>query len=211
MTEQTPDNELDQTIIQITQQQKPETLNQLITLTKQKTGQPEQQILKHITQLQQKQKLHLKPPQPQTPQTLTAYLRTGKASWYWTTLALTAATILTVYTIPDTTTNPLIYTRYILGALFILWLPGYTLTKALFPTHPQNKTGKQDPDNIERIALSLGLSIALAPMTGLLLNYTPWGIRLTPITLSLTALTLTLATAAIIREHQTANPTAPPT
>jgi uncharacterized membrane protein len=35
------------------------------------------------------------------------------------------------------------------------------------------------------------------------LNYTPWGIRLTPIVLSLVALTAIFATAAVIREHQT--------
>jgi len=62
---------------------------------------------------------------------------------------------------------------------------------------------KRKLDNIERIALSIGMSLALVPLVGLLLNYTPWGIRLTPITISLLALTLILSTAAIIREHQT--------
>lgn len=57
-------------------------------------------------------------------------------------------------------------------------------------------------DTIERVALSLGMSIALVPIIGLLLNYTPWGIRLTPIVLSLLALTIVFATAAIIRENQ---------
>jgi len=47
------------------------------------------------------------------------------------------------------------------------------------------------------------MSLALVPMIGLLLNYTPWGIRITPITISLLAVTLTFATAAIIRDHQT--------
>jgi len=46
------------------------------------------------------------------------------------------------------------------------------------------------------------MSLALTPIIGLLLNYTPWGIRLTPVTLSLLALTITLATAALLREHQ---------
>ena len=64
------------------------------------------------------------------------------------------------------------------------------------------KTSTENLDTIERIALSLGMSIALVPIIGLLLNYTPWGIRLTPIVLSLLALTLVFATTAIIREHQ---------
>jgi len=69
--------------------------------------------------------------------------------------------------------------------------------------HVPTKTSTESLDPIERIALSLGMSIALVPIIGLLLNYTPWGITLTPITLSLLALTTVFATAAILREHQT--------
>ena len=57
-------------------------------------------------------------------------------------------------------------------------------------------------DTIERAALSFGMSLALVPIVGLILNYTPWGIRLTPVILSLLALTVAFATAAILREYQ---------
>ena len=46
------------------------------------------------------------------------------------------------------------------------------------------------------------MSLALVPLVGLLLNYTPWGIRLTPVTLSLLSLTLILTITGLIREHQ---------
>jgi uncharacterized membrane protein len=59
------------------------------------------------------------------------------------------------------------------------------------------KTSSENLDTIERVALSLGMSLALTPIVGLILNYTPWGITLTPITLSLLALTVVFATAAI--------------
>jgi uncharacterized membrane protein len=42
---------------------------------------------------------------------------------------------------------------------------------ALFPK--REKMG-----GIERIALSFGMSLAVVPLLGLILNYTPWGIRL---------------------------------
>ena len=58
-------------------------------------------------------------------------------------------------------------------------------------------------ETIERLALSIGMSLVLVPIVGLILNYTPWGIRLTPITLSLLALTIVFATAALFREYQT--------
>lgn len=64
--------------------------------------------------------------------------------------------------------------RIALGLPFVLFFPGYTLIAALYPR-------RDDLDGIERLALSLGLSLAVVPLIGLVLNYTPWGIRLTPI------------------------------
>ena len=71
--------------------------------------------------------------------------------------------------------------RIILGLPFILFIPGYVLIFALFPARKTDR----GIDLIERIALSFGLSIAVVPLIGLLLNYTPFGIRLEPILLSI--------------------------
>ena len=67
--------------------------------------------------------------------------------------------------------------RIILGLPFILFIPGYTLTAAVFPK-------KAELNGIERVALSFGLSIAVAVLMGLMLNYT-WGLGLYPIVVSL--------------------------
>ena len=69
--------------------------------------------------------------------------------------------------------------RIILSLLFVLFSPGYGLLSALFP-----KRGILG--GIERVALSFGLSIAITTLIGLLLNYTPWGISLYPIIISVT-------------------------
>jgi uncharacterized membrane protein len=74
----------------------------------------------------------------------------------------------------------------------VLFVPGYALIAALFP-------GKADLDGIERLALSFGLSIAVVPLIGLALNYTPWGIRLDPILTSLVLFTLAMTAAAHYR------------
>jgi uncharacterized membrane protein len=71
--------------------------------------------------------------------------------------------------------------RIIIGLPFILFIPGYTLVFALFP----EKKTDHGIDVIERIALSLGLSLAVVPLIGLGLNYTIWGIRLEPVLFSL--------------------------
>ena len=61
--------------------------------------------------------------------------------------------------------------RIALGIPFVLFFPGYTLMATLFP----NKDGI---GSTERVALSFGLSIAVVPLIGLIVNYTPWGITL---------------------------------
>jgi hypothetical protein len=186
-------NKVDQQIIQITREKKPENVEQLIKLVKENYPLPEQEILARILHLQEKEEISLKPHQTLTSIRLTTYLGSSRASWYWITIILTLTTTLVIFTIPEDA-FPLVYARYILGSIFILWLPGYAFIKALFPL--------KELDSIERVALSIGMSLALVPITGLLLNYTPWGIRITPITISLLALTVTFATAATIREHQ---------
>lgn len=82
--------------------------------------------------------------------------------------------------------------RTILGLLLILFVPGYSLIAALFPR-------KDDLDGIERAALSFGLSVAVAALIGFALNYTPWGIRLTPILISLSAFTIIMVFLACLR------------
>jgi uncharacterized membrane protein len=136
-----------------------------------------------------------------SPQKLSSYLRTKEAYWYWITLILSALTLIFTFTIPEDA-YPLVYIRYILGGIFVLWLPGYALIRALFPKTKQNDQPTKSLGPIELITLSLGISLAIIPLVGLLLNYSPWGITLPSITLSLLLLTIIFATTAIIREHR---------
>jgi uncharacterized membrane protein len=105
---------------------------------------------------------------------------------------MTAA--LVVLTLIFTLVQPLsdLSVRVPVGLVMVLFLPGYALIAALFPRC-------DDLDGIERVALSFGLSIAVVPLIGLGLNYTPWGIRLTPVVLSLSCFTIALLTAAHVR------------
>jgi hypothetical protein len=192
---------LTKTLIQTMNKRKPQSVKQLITLVKESLPLTEGEILDAILKLQSQGKIKLdNQPLPASPK-LATYMKTSQALWYWTTIALATITVAVVFTVPENL-YPWTYLRNALGIIFVLWLPGYAFIKALFPAQLPIKTSTQNLDTIERIALSLGMSIALVPIIGLILNYTPWGIRLTPIVLSLFALTLVFATAAIIREQQ---------
>ena len=84
--------------------------------------------------------------------------------------------------------------RIILGLPFVLFFTGYVLISALFPR-------KEEIDIIERLAFSTGLSIAITPLIGLMLNYTPFGIRVYSILFSLFSFILLLSIVALYRRR----------
>lgn len=82
--------------------------------------------------------------------------------------------------------------RIVLTLPVMLFIPGYCLIAALFPKD-------STIDLIERIALSIGLSIAVVPLIGLGLNFTPWGIRLETVVISVTFFTWGMILVAYYR------------
>jgi len=197
--------QLTETILNIVKEKKPDTVKQLTSLVKEKLSIDERKIIDRVLKLQSEGKIKLSKQPTAVPTEFSLYLFTEQALWYWITIATAVVTAATVFAIPEDF-YPWVYIRYVLGTIFVLWLPGYAFIKTLFPTElPVRfsiKTSNENLDTIERIALSIGMSLALVPIVGLLLNYTPWGIRQTPIVLSLLTLTAIFATAGILREHQ---------
>lgn len=196
---------IEEYILSIIDKEKPETVEELAQLVEDRFDVSKDETTHTIISLENRGIIKLKEMTTLTPQTLTGYLSSRKSLWYWTTLILVIATTISVFIIPENL-YPLTYIRHILGLIFVLWLPGYSFIKTLFPATLPVKMEKKALDNIERIALSIGMSLALTPLVGLLLNYTPWGIALTPITLTLMILTIIFSTIAIIREHESNNP-----
>ncbi|MDL0137999.1 DUF1616 domain-containing protein [Halobacterium salinarum] len=126
-------------------------------------------------------------------------------------LVLTLVTIIAVVT-PGVRETPL---RVVFGLPFVLFLPGYALIAALFPEEESESVTSPDAsaaqdagqsrkgiDGIERVALSFGLSIAVVPLIGLVLNFTPFGIRLTPILVAVSGFTLAMTALAAHRRWE---------
>jgi len=188
-----PVDELALIIIGIIAERKPQNVRQLVALVKEKMPLSDEKILDAVLKLQSQGKIKLDS---------SALSASSKSTlWYWATIAIAAITVAVVFIVPEDFC-PWSYLRQVLGIVFVLLLPGYTILKALFPLQVPIKTSTENLDNIERVALSLGMSIAIVPIIGLILNYTPWGIRLTPIVISLFVLTLISATIAMARERQ---------
>lgn len=82
--------------------------------------------------------------------------------------------------------------RALFGFVMVLVVPGYVLHVLLFPR-------RGDTHGIERIAVTLGLSIVVIPLCGLFLHYTPWGIRPVPIAIALAVFVVATALLATLR------------
>ncbi len=163
------------------------TLAETIAAVSSSTGAKPEEVAKRIYTLREAKLASITDEDP--PRTFASYLGSAYSLWFWAMIALVCATVAVVYYSP----GPLAYVRYALGSLFVLYLPGSALIELLYPK-------KTDLSQLERVALSIGLSLALVPLTGLVLNYTPWGIRLDPIVVSLSLLTVGLSVGAAARK-----------
>jgi len=89
--------------------------------------------------------------------------------------------------------------RIVIGIPFILFVPGYLLIALLFP---ENKS-MDGIDVFERIAFSFGLSMAIVPLLGIVLFYSPFGLRLETILLTLFFIINLVAVLALFRWYRT--------
>ncbi|MFX0096481.1 MAG: DUF1616 domain-containing protein [Candidatus Hodarchaeota archaeon] len=166
------------------------TVRELVVYLKKKYGISEGIVLNIVTSMKERDKLALHKKEirakeepasdPSSDHGLINYLQSPQATDVWVVLTLTGAAIVATLLIPEGL-YPVIILRWMLGALFVLFLPGYALTAALFP--------KKELDFSEQVAISFGLSLVVTTLLSLVLNFTPWGIALSPILICLTLIT----------------------
>lgn len=149
-------------------------------------------VLKKLYESVERGEIELKDPNP--PTTFLNYLlRLDYSLWFWTVVSLIALTLLFIKITPLAPwSKPL---RYVFGTIYVLFIPGYVLIEALYPR-------ENDLKPLERMALSIGLSLAVVPLIGLMLNYTPWGIRLSPIIISTSTYSIALLIIAAYRKYR---------
>lgn len=129
-------------------------------------------------------------------------------------LVLAAVIVVDVLVLLLPTAEPrMVLLRALLSLPFVLFLPGYALVAALFPeagperaaggsaTNDRERGFSDRIDGATRLALSVGASIAIAPLIGILLDYSVLGVRPAPVTLSLSAFTAIAALVGIFRRQ----------
>ena len=119
--------------------------------------------------------------------------RVKPARWLEIIVLYTVLTMLTVYLVSGN--SPLFVIRYLLGLVFVAFLPGYCLVNILF-------IGANRIDLVENVVLSVALSFGITGLVGLFLGLSPIGINFTSITVSLSAIVLGLGLVAFVRKNR---------
>jgi hypothetical protein len=168
------------------------TVNQLVEVVSREVGLPRSWVAYEVYLMWKRGELNI---EHEPLENAVMFLASVDGVWYWVTLAITLASLAVVMLVKG---GPLMPIRYLLGAVSVLFMPGYSIVEALYPRGDELAP-------LERLALSIGLSLAVVPLVGLILNYTPWGIRLVPVVVSNTALTIALLTVAALRKARYAS------
>lgn len=91
--------------------------------------------------------------------------------------------------------------RLALALPLVLLVPGYAFLSALFP-----ERGDQGFDLLERLVLSIALSLAVVSIAAYLANFTPYGIRLAPVLIAVVGWSVTFAVIGLVRRARVAPP-----
>lgn len=117
--------------------------------------------------------------------------------------------------------------RFVFGVVFALFLPGYAVVAALYPARkpPRDPSSTWEDidgfesaavtdddggplpapgpstaiDGVERVVLSVALSVCIVPLVGYVFNFTQVGIQFVPVLVAVSAITVGLALVGIYR------------
>jgi hypothetical protein len=159
-------------------------VSEVTSMIAREMNRPRDAVVKELILLSKEKKLTLTEKSPY--RSFLDYAVSPYSLWSWAALA---ATVLSV-ALTLVSSGFLIYLRYLFGSALVLFLPGFSLVELLY-------TKRGELDEFERLALSIGLSLALSALIGLVLNYTPLGLRPTPVLGSLAGLAVILLFLAV--------------
>lgn len=109
-------------------------------------------------------------------------IRSYDSLFFWLRIAATCFALTVIFFLPNV--EPWSYIRILIAVVFVLFLPGNALVQLLFAHRNMEQT--------EQMVLSVGLSIAIVSIIGLVLKYTPLGLTVQSAVISISILSITL-------------------
>ena len=182
------DGQLKTKIINLVELFNPNSNEELIKLCSEKLNLSRKDSTRLIFDLEDEGKLIFSTKKENVPSSFMNYLFSRNASSFYTTIIIILATGLSYFAYDPI----LIYARYILGAFYVLFLPGYLIISNIYLG---NKI-----DNIKMTVFSIGISIVIISIIGLALNYL-LSITLKPILIIETLIIISLSTTYLIRNY----------
>jgi len=198
MKEEEQNEEIKNIIIETIKNNNPKTTSELINYIQKQYNFNENILLNKILELNKLEIINFKKEDIKRPIKFTAYLFSKYSSWFWMIIVFNIINIIIITSI-KTDNHPYIYIRYISGMLFLFFIPGFSLIKLL--------SIERNINNFEKTLLSIGCSIAIIPITGLLLNYIEIQITIYSIVFILVFLATIFSGIAIFEEYRINNET----
>ncbi len=115
-----------------------------------------------------------------------------KALWFWLLLLITLVASFSVISFKE---PPLLYVRYFLGLMLIAYLPGAFLIELIYPK-------EKGISQMEKVILSIIMSISLTISIGLILNMMGIGIKIFFILLLIIIVSTLSGLLAIYRKYK---------
>ena len=125
--------DFEQTLVRVIGNDHPETLGQAVKLACSRLSDcgEDKAVVDCVLRLESQGKILLEKPVSVVPSSLMGFFLSGFALWFWLVFVSAVATTVMVFVVPESM-FPLVYVRYVFGSVFVLFLPGFSLIRALF-------------------------------------------------------------------------------
>lgn len=176
-------------IIQIIKTKQPKSTEELVNFVHNESDLSKKEILDFIVDLKHLGKINFVTSKKNTSES--NYFFSSKSFWFWISIPLVILIGYSFFFYDETVF--FVNLRYLTGLLLTFFLPGFCLSKALFP--------RNEISTLIRFILSVAITMSLVILVGLALNYTDEGIIASSSVSILLTLTMVFGAVGFIRGY----------
>ena len=193
-------SKIEKEIIEITKLKKPSTGAELVELITEEFNISRELAIKYVLDLEDKRKILFIEQEGRRPEDIKEFLVSSKVYWYYLVMLVSVFMFFSSF-ISSPKTMLSLYFTYLVGTFFVLFIPGYCITRILY--------SGIEVSRLKFIVFSIGISVSMASIIGVIMNYTPWGINKIPIVIMEFFIITFLSSYAVYKEFLIARKISP--